>query len=276
MYMQSTNYTIDQLVEERDRYVIPYFQRGEVWNDAKKRLLLDSIFRGWPLPKFYLAHAVDGSNNLEIVDGQQRRRSILDFIGNELSLSPRTVADFGLPSGMFRELSPHTIRPILNYAVQVDEIFDPSEGELNEFFLRLQGGTLLTGTEKLNAMYSGLRDFCADLTEHDFFRSRVSFENTKFAFFNITYKAMAIAIQGLGANLRFGGIEELFETHGNFSPHSSVAQHIKATLNFLTKTFSPAAPSFATEHSCNPSLLWPRRLLRLAMARDMKLNSGYL
>lgn len=41
---------IDKVYKRRDRIDMPDFQREEVWPDTKKRLLIDSILKGWHLP----------------------------------------------------------------------------------------------------------------------------------------------------------------------------------------------------------------------------------
>jgi len=53
MQMRAEKRALDKIYERRDRYAIPDWQREEVWPDEKKRLLIDSILRGWKLPKFY-------------------------------------------------------------------------------------------------------------------------------------------------------------------------------------------------------------------------------
>lgn len=40
---------LDKIYKRRDRYEIPEWQRGEVWDTAKKQQLIDSILRGWRL-----------------------------------------------------------------------------------------------------------------------------------------------------------------------------------------------------------------------------------
>jgi uncharacterized protein with ParB-like and HNH nuclease domain len=53
----------------------PEYQRGKVWDLTQEKKLIDSVFREYPLPLFYLHHLhkeVAGfeSNTLEVIDGQ--------------------------------------------------------------------------------------------------------------------------------------------------------------------------------------------------------------
>jgi len=63
----------------------PQYQRSPVWNETKKQLLIDSILRGYDIPKFYL-RATTGKFEHEVTDGQQRLRAIWSFLNNEFAL----------------------------------------------------------------------------------------------------------------------------------------------------------------------------------------------
>ena len=72
----STNWSIHSILMREGRInPRPQYQRAPVWNDAKKQLLIDSILRGYDLPKFYL-RSTDPPYEHEVVDGQQRLHAI--------------------------------------------------------------------------------------------------------------------------------------------------------------------------------------------------------
>ena len=77
MKMTSELRAIDKIFRRRDRYDIPDWQRSKVWNRQKKQCLIDSILRGWKLPKLYLVEASGG--NYLVEDGQQRLNAIWEF-----------------------------------------------------------------------------------------------------------------------------------------------------------------------------------------------------
>ncbi|WP_435080552.1 DUF262 domain-containing protein [Clavibacter michiganensis] len=69
----------------------PFYQRRSVWNPRVKSLLMDSILKGYPLPLIFLHRRLDiasASNIRQVVDGQQRLRTILSFI------DPDSIDDF--------------------------------------------------------------------------------------------------------------------------------------------------------------------------------------
>src|SRR5665647_2121709 len=61
----------------------PYYQRRSVWNPRVKSLLIDSLLRGYPLPLIFLHNRLDVQRSTtvrQVVDGQQRLRTILAYI----------------------------------------------------------------------------------------------------------------------------------------------------------------------------------------------------
>lgn len=95
MKMTARRRALDKIYKRRDRYEIPEWQRGEVWDTNRKQQLIDSILRGWKLPKFYFLALDD--DNFEVVDGQQRLTAIYEFFANELQLSEGSAQYFGWP-----------------------------------------------------------------------------------------------------------------------------------------------------------------------------------
>ena len=81
---------------------MPDFQREEVWNDHQKRQLIDTVLRGWHLPKFYFRRVDESS--FECVDGQQRLAAIWEFYDGRLKLEPAAAHLYG--GRTYKELRP--------------------------------------------------------------------------------------------------------------------------------------------------------------------------
>jgi uncharacterized protein with ParB-like and HNH nuclease domain len=105
-----------------------------VWTLPKKQLLIDSILRGWHLPKFYF-RKVD-ENTFECVDGQQRLTAIFEFFDGDLALSSDTAARIGARA--YRDLPETILDDFDDFEIEIEEIEDASDTELEELFQRLQ------------------------------------------------------------------------------------------------------------------------------------------
>jgi len=147
------------------------YQRGEVWSVPQQRLLIDSILRGFDLPKIFLRKLPDGSEKLfDVVDGVQRLTSIWRFTSNEFAL-PRSYSypDLGEAGGMTWAELPQDAKDRLEFAkVTVTELETENEDDIRELFQRLQKGEPLNAAERRNAMSGPVRDFVATvLAEHN-------------------------------------------------------------------------------------------------------------
>lgn len=233
MKMTAGRRALDKIYKRRNRYDIPEWQRGEVWDTLRKQQLIDSILRGWKLPKFYLLKQPD--DQYEVVDGQQRLNAIYEFFSNDLSLPSEAAAAFG--GQFYKDLFTKYSDAFDDFEIEFDEIEDASEEEIKLFFQRLQQGLPLSSSEKLNSVHSKLRDFCRKLTEHKFFSESIPIANTRLAHFDITTKVAAIEIEGIDTSLRFDELAAIFEHQKNFSNISAVAKRIKGALDFLSLAF---------------------------------------
>ncbi|HXW80137.1 MAG TPA: DUF262 domain-containing protein [Acidimicrobiales bacterium] len=142
----------------------PEYQRGDAWSVSQQKLLIDSILRGYPLPRFYF-HRLTGLKGLlgaspverfEIIDGQQRIIAMYEFRNNNWSLFdmenekvplPKSIRDLPCPwSGRnFNQLDPAQQEQFLNTDVPVVVIDGVSTAdEIRDLFIRLQAGTALT------------------------------------------------------------------------------------------------------------------------------------
>jgi len=242
MKMTAERRALDKIFRRRDRYDIPDWQREEVWDTAKKQRLIDSILRGWKLPKFYFVKASDDEH--EVVDGQQRLSAIFEFCSNELPLSAESAKRFG--GSLYRDLSQKVADSLDDFEIEYDVIEDATDEELKDFFQRLQAGLPLTSSEKLNAVHSKLRDYCRTISRHPFFKETVPIPDTRYSHFDIAAKVATIEIEGLDTGLRFDDIKDVFESHRSFSPTSAVAKRIRAALDLLHNAFKDNGAALRT------------------------------
>lgn len=242
MEMTSENRAIDKIFRRRDRYDIPDWQRGKVWNRDKKQRLIDSILRGWKLPKFYLIET-SGDGYL-VEDGQQRLNAIWEFFSNELPLSDESAKQFGGP--FYKDLKRRTADSFDDFEISYDVIRGATDADLKEFFQRLQGGMPLTSSEKLNAVESRLTDYCRSLAKHPFFASTVAMPDTRYAHFDIMAKVATVEIEGLDAGLRLEDIQKVFLAQSAFAATSATGKRIKDALVFLNKAFKDKGSTLRT------------------------------
>jgi len=134
----------------------PYFQRGSVWVPAARVFFIDTILRRLPIPKVYMRTKIDLTTKKsvrEIVDGQQRLRTIVDFSEDKLALTKR-AGDF---SGLKYSTLPDDLKEtFLTYAIGVEQLINASDGDVLEIFSRLNSyNVTLNAAEQRHAEFQG-------------------------------------------------------------------------------------------------------------------------
>ncbi len=144
------NYSVRDFEEwhERGELVLaPKFQRRDVWSDKPRSYLIDTIIRGKPIPKIYMRQDINPKNRRvtrEIVDGQQRLRTVLSFIKDGFKISKAHSEDFGRK--YYSGLDKDTQGDILKYEFVVDLLEDMDDPDVYDVFARIN-----TYSEKLKA-----------------------------------------------------------------------------------------------------------------------------
>jgi hypothetical protein len=141
--------------ETRKLVLSPQFQRRDVWSTSAKAFLADTILRGKPFPKIILMQEfIDGRTIRTVVDGQQRLRAILDFLGDGIRIS--RAHNVELAGKTFSQLPQETQDDFLQYEVGCDVLNAAPLSELLDIFARINRYTVkLNAQEIRNAQYSG-------------------------------------------------------------------------------------------------------------------------
>lgn len=134
----------------------PPYQRKPVWTKDKKTFLIDSILKGYHLPEVYIHRVtdVDGVTKYNVVDGQQRIRTILEFINNEFEMPSDDYPEY--LDRTFENFPDKQRESFWGYTIYVREISDASEVEVREMFKRMNKNVVSLNAQELrHATYSG-------------------------------------------------------------------------------------------------------------------------
>jgi hypothetical protein len=144
--------------DQRDELVLaPEFQRRKVWGPKARSFLIDTILEGFPIPAIHIRQKIDVKTKKtirEVVDGQQRLRAILDYIGDGFTVMKVHNKRYG---GLrFSDLPSDVQERFLEYDLLVDFLVGATDTDVLEVFARINSYTIVLNTqEKLNAEFSG-------------------------------------------------------------------------------------------------------------------------
>lgn len=147
MRMELRPRAVDKLYKRRDRIDIPTYQRSKVWSKPKKQKFIDTILKGWHVPKLYFRKIANDS--FECVDGQQRLNAIFEFYENKLPLSEESAKFY---KGQYYKDLPNPISDCFDdFELHIEEIEadlnEEIDSEIKELFQRLQLGVPLNAPE---------------------------------------------------------------------------------------------------------------------------------
>jgi hypothetical protein len=155
---------IQELLNAYDREelnISPWYQRRAVWTNAHKSYLINTIFVTMPVPSIYVRHTLDLDQEKtvkEVVDGQQRVRSIIDYKANAFSARHPEHAK----RVFFKDLSGPQRHAFLMAKLPVAYLIGADDSDVIEIFGRLNAvSKTLNAEEKRAAQYSGeFHQFC--------------------------------------------------------------------------------------------------------------------
>ena len=135
----------------------PQFQRRPVWTEEQASYLIDTILSGLPIPEIYFRSASTprGDTRYEIIDGQQRVRSILLFGANDLELTGEHVSAKWAGKRL-EDLTDAEKRDFWEYDIVTRDVSNATDVEIRDLFKRLNLVSFgLNDQELRHARYSG-------------------------------------------------------------------------------------------------------------------------
>jgi len=170
--LQRTTFTVANFLSwsrASELSLSPSFQRRPVWPPKAKSYFIDTVSRGLPIPIVFLRESTDIdtlATTREVVDGQQRLRTLISFI------EPKALRDFNptqdeflvskshnidLAGKRFSEFDDRVRKAILAYQIPVHVLPpDTADSQVLDIFRRMNAtGMKLNWQELRNARFFG-------------------------------------------------------------------------------------------------------------------------
>ena len=162
-------------------------QRRSVWNLKQRQDLIDSLIFNFPIPHIFLIDKKDSSDDMFVLDGGQRLRTLAGYLNNEFSLNAniRPFIDgdtsYILAGKKFAQLPEELqvrLKSTVLYAYKLENI---EEDDITEMFRRLQSGTPFKSIELIRIdMPQDYKSFTNEMLKTVFFKDAVNIsENSR-------------------------------------------------------------------------------------------------
>lgn len=256
-----TTYTVVDFLEWQRQGSLdlrPVYQRRSVWNPRVKSLLIDSLLRGYPLPLIFLHGRLDVKTSQtirQVVDGQQRLRTILSFVDihslddreewDEFTVLKSHNRELGGLS--FNQLPDEMQSQILQTPLSVN-VLPASVDDVTvlTIFQRMNStGFKLNDQEIRNATYFGeFKEAAYGLAygqyqrwlKWDIFNKQ---EIAQMREVELTSDLMGLVLRGVQARTK-SSLNGLYKTYDDeFEKRSSVEDEFRKVFDFLDGVYSP-------------------------------------
>lgn len=230
MRVNKTELQLESLIsriQKKDLDLQPDFQRGEIWDKARRQRLIDSLLRDWYVPAVHVVQLPDG--RAVVLDGQQRLAAIRDFFDDNFvvdgNIEPQSDEIRGLHGLKFSQLPPATVRALNRFSLQIIELESDDPREPNELFFRLNQAYSLTPPEKRNALHGPARRQVRELVEELvstglLSKETIGFTNNRLAYDDVISRTcVAIESNSLRRHINNGVVEEYYRSDG-FKPET--------------------------------------------------------
>lgn len=233
MKWKRKKWSVNQLNNRRSKIDLqPGFQRGPIWKKKRKQIFLDSVFKGWKIPKIYLRLIDERDDDYQCIDGQQRINTIYEFLRGKLILDENTLEN----EKKYKDLTPTQKDKIDEFKFDIDVVSKASDEEVGEIFLRLNSGAVVNSAEKLKSIGGGMKNFVWTLSKNKFLSDKTVVRNTRDAFISIAAQTCLLEVKGT-QNVKFNDLKKFFDNNKSFNNRSKKAKKIKRVYKTLNKIF---------------------------------------
>ncbi len=169
----------------------PYQREGDLWNKIKKKLFMDSIMRGFDVPKLYF-HDIrkeEKPYQYTVIDGKQRLETLWEFIKGKIPFEDsETKCD-----RYYNDLSEVELEEFKSKELDIVYVEDADADDIEEIFSRLNNGTSLSNAEKRNSIEGDMSQLIRDLAgKNKFFTKKIKISNKRLVHYEIATRFLVI------------------------------------------------------------------------------------
>jgi hypothetical protein len=230
MKWNNEEWTIECLYDKYNSNKInlaPDYQRNPIWNSKAQKLLIDTILSPKPIPNFFLLKKSE--DKFEMVDGQQRARTIFNYITGLISSSR---------DAKFDSLQKESQNSFMKYKLNITLITDIDENESIEEFYALVNSTglRLNAPELRKAQYFDTKflSLCTEMANDNKFSSLGIFSSSTIIRMNdIELTSELLSLLHFGNGDKKDDVERLFKEDIDDSESEQLRDKFIKTVDVL-------------------------------------------
>jgi hypothetical protein len=214
------------------------YQRNYVWTNTQSQTFIESLFLDYDVPKIYFAEFSNQLNRaIEVVDGQQRLKTIYKFYKNEFQTSPDTTykgKNIGRTS--YDDLPNDAQDHFLEFQLTIVKLIDFEDEIIRDMFWRYQMGEPLNAAEKRRSLPGNYVSIVKSLSEDKFF-SIVGFDNNRYGFEDASAKVLQQRLIGI-SSMTPDRLIKTYKDYGGIIMNNKAVQEVLTSYKFLYAGFT--------------------------------------
>jgi hypothetical protein len=225
--------------EAKSLVLTPKFQRRGVWKPKARSFFIDTLLRGMPVPPIYIrvTQSADAKRVVrEVIDGQQRIASILDFMDGRYRLSKTLRASW---KGQDFEALGDLRNKLRSYGFSAEVFHDVSDQDILELFSRLNMYSVKLNSQGLrNGKFFGLfkqSAYSLALEHLEFWRRNHIFSETNIARMleaELTSELMIASIDGMQDKKK--SIDDFYDRFDDSFPgQATTEKRVRAVMDAI-------------------------------------------
>ncbi len=251
MKFKTTTWSVKHLIDLYEGGKLdlsPPYQRNPVWTVKSQQKLLESILTGKPIPNFFLLKK--DPDHYEMIDGQQRVRSILAYFKDQLVDHDNLTFQNRLARSVDRK---KISDDLLNYPLTITLVsdLDPDEEPIEKYYALLNSSGLrlnrpeLKKAEYFTTAFLSLVMECAD---NENLQSLKLFTATSALRMNdIEFVSELLALIKFGLTDKKDKVDELYEDDITHAEANELRSRFSETVNVFA-SFNRITPIIRTRY----------------------------
>jgi len=238
MKFETHAWTIRELIKVHEAGHLdlsPPYQRNPVWTLKAQQKLLESILAGKPIPNFFLRKT--GRSTYEMIDGQQRARTILGYWKNLITDHENLTYEKRIAQSPNRHQGESRF---LDYKLTITIVtkIDDNESVEEYYALLNSSGLRLNRPELKKAEYftTNFLKLVLECTENEILQSLRLFKEGSSARMNdVDFVSELIALMRFGITDKKEKVDQLYEDDINLDEFRSLKQAFETQMGIFNK-----------------------------------------
>lgn len=236
---KSIDWLYDQIYELHKGVTPPYQRTRGIWPLKTTQSLIDSILNGYDIPKLYFRTV--GGGEFEVLDGQQRLKSIFSYKKNLFSLntSAKNINGVNIAGCKLYDLKESLQSKFKSTLLDICWLDGYTDVEAADYYQRLQQGISLNPVEKRHAdVESNMGSIVTQLSEENRWFEVLGVNDIRYVYEDIISKMLYLHLEDQFVGLKPKEMAAAYRKYKDLTYDDPGVKKLIKALKFIKRGFT--------------------------------------